>query len=105
MTFRRRSHEGDGGDLVAIVAVHLTALTTMCYFSRTCVIKITLRAHGETARDHDAHPTRTPDHGHPLPARPRDGRRGDGGAARRSQLFHRPDAASRARRKGPPAPP
>ena len=49
-------------------------------------------------------PARTADHGHPLPARPGDGRRGHGGSLRRPELFHRPHPAAGARVEGPRSP-
>src|SRR5262245_10065677 len=67
----------------------------MCYFYNTSAKGIT----DGIGAPHRAHPTRAADHGHPLPARTRDRRRGHGRPPRRAQLLHRAHAAAGPRRE------
>ena len=70
-----------------------------CYFYNTCAIRLAYGRHACRP-----HPPRATDHGHPLPARPGDGRRGDERLAGEPDLLHGAHAVARARRKRPGAP-
>src|SRR5438034_4823521 len=67
-----------------------------CYVYSSNVTELTYGEDDAAAAD----PARAADHGHPLPARARDGGRGAGGPAGPAARFDRPHAAARARGQG-----